>query len=141
MAKVEDVITNKVSPVSPSTSITEVAKKMRDSRQSIVPVCENEKLRGIISEKDIIYNIVASGQSAKKECAGKLMTNGSPKVSYGCDVVEAAKIMANNGMNYLPVVQNGGKFVGILTLNDLIQESIVLASMVLATSNGSHPSK
>lgn len=135
MAKVEDIITNKILPVSPSTPIVEVARYMRDHRQSIVPVCENDKLRGIISEKDIIYNIVASGQSAKKEQAGKLMTNGGPKVSYGCDVVEAAKIMANNGINYLPVVQNGGKFVGILTLNDLIQESIVLASMVMATSS------
>jgi len=136
MAKVEDIITNKVTPVSPTTPIMEVARQMRDSRQSIIPVCENDKLRGIISEKDIIYNLVAVGQSAKKENAAKLMTNGSPKVPFGCDVVEAAKIMANNGINYLPVVQNGGKYVGILTLNDLIQESIVLASMVMATSSG-----
>jgi CBS domain-containing protein len=135
MAKVEDIISTHINPVTPATPITEVSKQMRTSRQSIIPVCENDKLRGIISEKDIIYKIVASGQNAKKENAGKLMTNGSPKVPFGCDVVEAAKIMANNGINYLPVVQNGGRFVGILTLNDLIQESIVLASMVLATTS------
>ena len=139
MAKVEDIMTNGFSPVSPSTTIQEVARQMRDSGLGTIPVCENGKLRGLISEKGIISKIVASGQNPEEEQAGSLMVSGGPKVPSGCDTVEAAKIMANHGVRCLPVVQNGGKLVGMLTLDDLVKESIVLATMVLATSNGSRP--
>ena len=134
MAKVEEVMTKNISPVSPSTPILEVAQKMRDSGMGTIPVCKNGKLRGLISERSIVSRVVASGQNPKRECAGALMVNEGPKVSLGCDVVDAAKVMANHGIHCLPVVQNGGKFAGILMLSDLIKESMVLASMVLATS-------
>lgn len=135
MAKVEDIMTSNIAPVSPSTPILEVARRMRDSGLSTIPVCENGKLRGLITDRVIISRVVASGHNPKRESAGSLMLNGVPKVPMGCDVVEAAKIMASHGIHYLPVVQNGGKFAGILTLKDLIKESMVLASMVLATSD------
>jgi len=39
--------------------------------------------------------------------------------------------MANHGICYLPVVNNGGKFAGLLTIDDLVKESLILASLVL----------
>ena len=141
MAKVEDIMTNDLASVNPSTPIVEVAQKMRDNGLSTIPVCENGKLRGLITEKSIVAKIVAAGHNPKRERAETLMVNGGPKVSYGCDAVEAAKIMANHGVRCLPVVQNGGKLVGILTLDDIVKESMVLATMVLATSNGTGSSK
>jgi len=134
MAKVEEVMTKNITPVSPSTPILEVAQKMRDSGLGTIPVCENGKLRGLITEKNIVTRVVASGQNPKRERASSLMVNGGPKVPLGFDVVDAAKVMASHGMYYLPVVQSGGKFAGILTLGDLVKESMVLASMVLATT-------
>jgi len=135
MAKVEEIMANGCCFVAPSTPITEVAKKMRDSGMSAIPVCEKGILRGLITDRSIISKIVASGNSPKRERAGALMTNEGPRIPCGCDAVEAAKIMANHGVRYLPVVQNGGKLVGMLTLDDLIKESMVLATMVLATSD------
>ncbi len=136
MAKVEDIMTNGFSPVSPETPILEVAQQMRDSGLGTIPVCENGKLRGLITESSIVSKIVASGQNPKREQAGAIMSSGGPKIQYGCDAVEAAKIMANHGVRYLPIVQNGGKLAGMLTIDDLVKESMVLATMVLATSNG-----
>ena len=136
MAKVEDIMTNNFSPVTPTTSIFEVAQKMRDTGLGTMPVCENGKLRGLVTEESIVTKIVASGQSPKQEHAESLMISGGPKIPYGSDAVEAAKIMANHGVRYLPVIRNGGKLVGMLTLDDLVKESMVLATMVLATSKG-----
>ncbi|MFO8010194.1 MAG: CBS domain-containing protein [Dehalococcoidia bacterium] len=134
MAKVEDIMTKNLSPVTPSTSIREVARRMRDSGSGVIPVCEHGKLRGLITDKAIVSRVVASDQDARKERAGALMSNDGPKVPLGCDAVDAAKIMATHGAHYIAVVQNGGRYAGLLTLTDLIKESMVLASMVLATS-------
>ena len=105
---------------------------MTCSDLSVVPVCENGKLRGLIMEKSIVSTIAAYTSDLKRQSAESIMTTDIPKVSSGCDIVEAAKIMASHRIRYLPVVKNGGKLVGILTLDGLVKESLVLASMVLA---------
>jgi CBS domain-containing protein len=138
MPRVEQIMKNNITTVTPAAPIVEVAQKMKDYGQSTIPVCENGKLRGIITESTIVSRIVASAQNPKREYARSLMTNGIPKVSLGCDIVEAAKIMAKNRVHYLPVVQNGGKLMGILTLDDLAKENIALASMVLARTDEKH---
>ncbi len=139
MARVEEIMLTNVASVSPSAPIVEVAQKMRDCRLGTIPVCENGKLRGMITERSIVSKIVASAHNPKRERAKTLMSNDGPKISFGCNTTEAAKIMATHRVCCLPVVQNGGKFVGLLTLNNLVNESPVLASMVLARTNGDNP--
>ena len=135
MAKVEQVMSSTITSVSPASPIIEVAQKMRDFGVSTMPVCEKGKFRGIITDSSIVSKVVASAHNPKREHAKSFMTNGMPKVSVGCDIVEAAKIMASHRVHYLPVVHNGGKFVGLLTLDDLVKESLALASMVLARTD------
>ncbi len=140
MAKVEQVMSSTITSVSPASPIIEVAQKMRDFGISTMPVCEKGKFRGIITDSSIVSKVVASAHNPKREHARSVMTNGMPKVSVGCDIAEAAKIMASHQVHYLPVVHNGGKFVGLLTLDDLVKESLALASMVLARTEKKEPS-
>lgn len=140
MAKVEQVMSSTITSVSPASPIIEVAQKMRDFGISTMPVCEKGKFRGIITDSSIVAKVVASAHNPKREHARSLMTNSMPKVSVGCDIAEAAKIMASHRTHYLPVVHNGGKFVGLLTLDDLVKESLALASMVLAKIEKKEPS-
>ncbi|MBM3131487.1 MAG: CBS domain-containing protein [Chloroflexi bacterium] len=137
MAKVEDIMTSNVASVVPSAPIVEVALKMRESGLGMMPVCENGKLRGMISERSIISNVVAFARNPKREHARTLMYNGGPRIQPGCDIVEAAKLMAIHHVHCLPVVQNGGQLAGLLTLNDIIKENPMLASMVLAKVDAS----
>lgn len=132
MARVEEVMTLNVASVSPSAPIMEVAQKMRDCGLGIIPVCENGRLRGMITERSIIAGIVALAHNPKREHARTLMNSNGPKISFGSDTTEAAKIMATHRISCLPVVQNGGKLAGLLTLDNLVKESLALASMVLA---------
>ncbi|MFO8100610.1 MAG: CBS domain-containing protein [Dehalococcoidia bacterium] len=133
MTKVKEIITDDVQSVSPTDTIAKVAQKMADSGQRVLPVCQDGKFRGIITESDIVSHLVAKGQAPSRELAESLITNHSPKVSDGTDIVDAARIMADNGICYLPVVGKGGKFSGLLTLGDLVKESLALASIVLAS--------
>ena len=117
--------------VSPSTLISEVARKMRDYGLELIAVCESGKFRGVVTEKEIISRIVVSAQDPKRKHVESLMINDIPKVSPGAEVMEAAKIMASHRITYLPVVQNG-RFFGILTLNNLAKGSLAAAAVVLS---------
>lgn len=140
MARVEEIMLRNVASVSPSAPIIEVAQKMRDCGIGTIPVCENGKLRGMITERSIVSKTVAYAHNPKRERAKSLMSNNGPKISLGSSTTDAAKIMATHRVCCLPVVHNGGKFVGLLTLNNLVNESPALASMVLARADGDNPS-
>ncbi len=131
MTKVKEIMKDDVKSVSPSDTIAEVAQKMTDSTLQVLPVCKNGRFSGIITESDIVSNFVAKDHDPRHERADSLVINHVPKVSAGSDIVDAAKIMANHGICYLPVVNNGGKFAGLLTIDDLVKESLILASLVL----------
>ncbi len=139
MARVEQIMLTNIASVSPSSPIIEVAQKVRECRLGAMPVWENGKLRGMITERSIISRVVAYAYNPKRERAKTFMSNNGPKISFGSNTTEAAKIMATHRVCCLPVVQNGGKFVGLLTLNSLVNESPALASMVLARADDYNP--
>ena len=133
MSKVSEVMQKGVYSVSPSASISEVARKMRDCGVGTVPVCEKGKLRGIITERSIVFKLadgVSNHKDHKREYAGSLMYNKFPEVPPGAGIIEAARIMASHRTQSLPVVEDGN-LVGVLTLDDLVKESPALAVMVI----------
>ena len=131
MAKVADIRITKVNSVLPSTPVIEVAHQMKISKRSIVPVCDNSKFRGIVTDRDIVTGIVATASDPVTEPASSVMNNRQPIISPGVDVMEAAKLMINKGVQVLAVVENGN-LVGLLTLEDLARESLAMAAMVFS---------
>ena len=130
MALVSEVMRKRPVSVPPSAPIRTVAEKMRDCATGIVPVCENGEYRGVVTDRDIITQVVATSQNPKRERAKDLMKRDGPVVSPGQHLEEAARIMATNGVLALPVARYG-KLVGLFTLDDLARESLALAAMVL----------
>jgi len=131
MAKVQEIMKCDIPSVPPSASIIEVAQKFRDCDTGILPVCDKGKLRGLITERDIIINIVATAGDPLLEKASSVMNKRQPTVSPDDDMVQAAKVMADNGIQVMPVAQNG-KLLGLLTLDDLAQESLAVAAWVFS---------
>ena len=128
--KVKDVMAKDIVTVPPSVSIIDVARQMRDLGLGIIPVCENGRFRGIVTERDIVIGAVAPKDHSEL-IAGMLTHERYPAVSPGVDIMQAAKLMAEQAVRVLPVVENG-RFVGLVTLEDLAQESIALAAMVFS---------
>ena len=131
MLKVKDVMTSELASVPPLTPVIEVAHKMKVSGRGVIPVCDNGKFRGIITERDIVIGIVATATDPVTEPARSVMNNHLPLISPGDDVMQAAKVMVDNGVRVLPVAQNG-KLLGLFTLDDLARESLGLAAMVFS---------
>ena len=117
--KVEDVMTADVSFVGPDASILEIARKMRDGDIGSVPVVENDRLIGMVTDRDVVVRVVAEGGDVRTKTARDAM---SPGVLYcfSDDSVEAVlENMGDQQIRRLPVVNREKRLVGVVSLGDL----------------------
>ena len=133
MTTVKEVMMSEVTSVTLSTPTTEVAQQMKTFGTGTIPVCENGKLRGLITERDIVVSVVATSRGPGATLAGSVMSRDWPTVSPNEDIWRAVNVMADRGTKVLPVVQ-GSKLVGLLSLDDLTRKSPALAAVVFSRS-------
>jgi CBS domain-containing protein len=117
--KIEEVMTTDVNFVGPSTPITEVARQMRDADIGSTPVVENDRLIGMVTDRDIVVRTVADGRDPGAATARDAM---SPGILYcfADDTVEAVlENMGDQQIRRLPVVNRDKRLVGVVSLGDL----------------------
>ena len=132
--KIRDIMTNHVSTVSSSTTIRDAANEMKSLDVGIIPVCDNgSKAVGVITDRDIIVRAVSEGKSLDSS-VGDIMSVNPITVSPDTEVSEASKLMSQNQIRRLPVVE-GGKIVGIVSLGDLAVENKCSSQAGSALSN------
>lgn len=121
--QVRDVMHANVVWVSPTTSVREIARKMRDQDIGAVPVGENDRLIGMVTDRDIACRGFANGHDMAKLTAREVMS--SPILYCHADDLlnEAAELMENNNIRRLPVIDEKKRMVGILTLGDLASKA------------------
>jgi CBS domain-containing protein len=116
--QISEVMTEGVRYVDPNTPIREIAKEMRDNDFGSVPIADEERLVGMVTDRDIVVRGIAQGLDATAP-ASQVM---SPNVLY-CfedDTVEAVlKNMGANQVRRLPVVNREKRLVGVVSLGDL----------------------
>ena len=117
--KVKDCMSNIVNSVKPEATVSDCAKLMCERHIGCVPVCDDErKVVGILTDRDILLRAVACD---KDTCNTKVSDIMSTKV-FCCDsnseIEEAEKIMSQEQIRRLPVVEHG-KIKGIITLGNL----------------------
>ncbi|MEH7122990.1 CBS domain-containing protein [Bacillus sp. JJ1532] len=116
MEKIRDIMTDKVDSCSLLDNVFEVAVKMKELNVGAIPIVDNEKLVGMITDRDIVLRCVAEKNppSSKVE---KIMSKDLITVTKDMDAHEAASLMAKHQIRRLPVVE-GNKLVGIVSLGD-----------------------
>ncbi|SFI98730.1 CBS domain-containing protein [Thermoflavimicrobium dichotomicum] len=117
MNKVRDIMSTNVIFVSPDDNLYEVACLMRDNNVGSIPVLENNQLKGMITDRDIVIRGVAErkpNSSAVKDIMSSRLVYGRPDMS----IDEAANIMAEAQVRRLPVVENN-QLVGIVSIGDM----------------------
>ena len=120
LARVQDLMSDSIASVTPDTNIQEAAMKMVESKTSSVLVVENGKLKGIITERDIVGRVVSKGISF--DGPSKLvMTENPVTISRFAYYYDALSEMLLNGIKHLPVV-DGGEVSGVITLTDLLRK-------------------
>ncbi|WP_144700982.1 CBS domain-containing protein [Fictibacillus phosphorivorans] len=117
MKKVSEIMTRNVDFVTPLDNVYEVAVKMKKDDVGVIPVCENDQIIGVITDRDIVVRGVAEkrpGSTKVTDVMSEKLYTGSIDMT----AEEAADLMAEKQIRRLPIVENN-KLVGIISLGDL----------------------
>ncbi|MEK6246467.1 MAG: CBS domain-containing protein, partial [Pseudomonadota bacterium] len=122
MQQLKDLMSRDVKVISPDMTIGEAAKKMRDGDFGMMPVGEDDRMIGTISDRDIAIRAVAEGKGAGTKVRD-VMSEGIAWVYEDDSVEQVAKIMSERQVRRLPVVNRDKRLVGIVALGDFAVES------------------
>lgn len=120
--KIKEIMTTDVKTVTPNDTVSQAASAMEQLNVGSIPVVDNKKIVGIVTDRDIVLRNVARGQNPNQKISDVMTVN----VTYATpdmDVHNAADIMADHQIRRLPVV-DGGNLVGIVAIGDLAVEDI-----------------
>ncbi len=113
---VRDVMTSNPRTVSPNDSIQVAARIMREEDCGVVPVVENGRPVGIVTDRDIVIRAVADGTGDKS--VREIQTTDLVFVKPDASTKDAEKLMSERQIRRLPVVEND-RLIGIVSLGDI----------------------
>ena len=118
--KVKDVMHKGVDWVSPNTPVTELAKLMRGNDIGCIPIGEDDRLIGMVTDRDIVCKgLVQDNFDADRATAGDVMTPGIHCCRDDDDLAKAIRHMETLKVRRLPVINKSKRMVGILSLGDV----------------------
>ncbi len=117
--KVKEVMHSGVSWVQPDTKLSDIAKVMKAEDIGAVPVGENDRLIGMVTDRDITCRGVANGNSPDKLTARDVMTKGITYCRENEEVDDAIRIMESKKIRRLPVINKDKRMVGMLSIGDI----------------------
>ena len=117
--KVRDVPPRRLLSVEPQTSLAEVAKRMRQEDADSAAVMSGSRLLGIITERDLV-RAIADGVNPQQANAEVIMSADPATVTADEEVAVVAVKMMRLGIRHLPVVDQQGKAVGLISARDLV---------------------
>jgi CBS domain-containing protein len=116
MTTVKDVMTRDVEVARPGMTVQEAAEKMKTLDIGSLPVCENKRVVGVITDRDITVRVVAEGKSITSTSVADVMTKeGIQTVREESPLEEVEKVMHDRQIRRLPVVDAQGQLVGYLS--------------------------
>ncbi len=117
--KLKEIMTQNVQVVHPNDTLQDAASKMRDNDIGFLPVCDGDRVLGVVSDRDLIIRALAEGRDPGEMIAKELMTSPVLYCDEDEDVKEAAQLMQNNQIRRLIVLNGDKRLVGVVSLGDL----------------------
>lgn len=123
MTQIKDVMSPNFKWMAPETPISQVAQAMRDMDVGFMPLAENDKMIGMVTDRDITIRATADNKDPANTQARDVMT---PKTYYCYDDQDVEEVCNNMGeiqVRRLPVVNRDKRLVGIVSMGDLAQSA------------------
>lgn len=117
--RVSDAMHKTVSWVSPKTTVPEIAKIMKDKDIGAVPVGENDRLIGMVTDRDIALRAFPNGRDIGSMTARDVMTSGITWCRSEDTLEDAVHLMESKKIRRLPVIDTDKRMVGMLSLGDI----------------------
>lgn len=119
--KARDIMHDSVECIPADETLDRAAQLMRNMDVGALPICNNERMIGMLTDRDIVVRCIAEGHDPARVRAGDLAM-GTPRwVDADTDVSEILEIMEQNQIKRLPVVdmKNGKRLIGMICESDL----------------------
>lgn len=132
MATARDVMNGGAQCIKEEQSLEEAARLMRDLDVGSLPICgPDNKLHGMITDRDIVVKCIAGGGDCRRMTAGDLAQGSVHWVSAEADIDDALALMREHQVKRLPVVENH-RLVGMISETDLTKslDDIRLADVI-----------
>lgn len=117
-----EIMTGKVTTAAREMSLQEVAALMRDGDMGSMPVTENGKLIGIVTDRDIVVRAVAEGKDSETKVSD-VMTTEVFSVKADDFAFEAIRLMGDKQVRRIPVINEAGELEGIIAMADVALET------------------
>lgn len=115
---IKEVMTAEVKACEPTATVVDAAKLMAKEDVGPIPVVEDGRLVGIVTDRDIVVNVVAKGRDVTSTTVGDIASRDLVTISPDEDLSEALRLLAEHQVRRLPVVE-GDRLVGIVAQADV----------------------
>lgn len=120
MTTVRELMSTDLSYCTPVDNVYEAALKMKQEDVGIIPIVENNRLVGVVTDRDLVVRGIADKNPGSNKIT-EVMTTDIISLSPSDPIEKATELMARHQIRRLPVVENG-QLVGMLSLGDLAIE-------------------
>ena len=116
---VRELMSRRVEWTTPSTTLADAARRMRDANIGCLPIGEGDTFIGILTEKDFTARATAEGLNPKTTTVSQIMSKSVIFCQEDETVENALSTMRNRHIHHLPVLNRSNNVVGIVSLSDL----------------------
>jgi CBS domain-containing protein len=120
---VRDLMTENPCAIDADKPVAYAAKMMRDEGVGLAPIVEGEKLVGTLTDRDIAIRVVAEGKDPQTTTVREVATMRVVTINPDQDLGEALRLMAQNQVRRLPVLEDDGRLSGIVAQADVARHA------------------
>jgi len=117
--RIREIMTSNPSTVEPDKTVVDAARVMKQEDAGVVPVTENGRLTGMVTDRDIAIRVVAEGKDPKSTTVQEVASKNLVTLDPEQDLDEALRLMAQHQVRRLPVVEEDGRLVGVVAQADV----------------------
>jgi len=128
MKSVSAVLSRKgatVASVPPSTPVAEALRIMAEKNIGSVVVMENDQYLGIMTERDYSRKVILKGKNSTDTKVADIMSADLPSVKPSDTIDHCMELMTGRNIRYMPVFDNNNKLAGIISMSDVVKETIL----------------
>ncbi len=119
---IRDVMTTNPATVEHDAKIVDAARVMQRADAGVVPVTENGRLTGMVTDRDIAIRVVAEGKDPESTQVDEVASTDLVTIDPQQDLAEALRLMAQHKVRRLPVVEEDGRLVGVVAQADIARQ-------------------
>jgi len=137
--KVDQVMTSHTACLNSSSTISDAAETMQKHNIGFIPVCDDESLVGVLTDRDVVVRAIAQGKDPNITPVNEIMTKEVKRVSVEANMNEVADIMSEYKIRRIPVTDDN-RIVGIVSIGDIATHDGIHGKAKRALTDISSPS-